>query len=67
MFFSSQAVDNLALLDIAAVKLALSGAMDDRIKELRDMLKQTRRTTRQTTPSTQTLTQLARKPISPIS
>jgi predicted nucleic acid-binding Zn-ribbon protein len=40
MFFSSQAVDNLALLDIAAVKVALSGAMDDRIKELRDMLKQ---------------------------
>lgn len=40
MFFSSQAVDNLALLDIAAVKVALSGAMDDRIKELREMLVQ---------------------------
>lgn len=38
MFVSSQTVDNLALLDVAAVNAALSGAFDDRIKELRGLL-----------------------------
>ena len=40
MFVSSQTVDNLALLDVAAVNAALSGAFDSRIKELRSLLDQ---------------------------
>lgn len=39
MFVSAQTVDNIALLDVAAVNAALSGAFDDRIKELRGILK----------------------------
>lgn len=38
MFVSSQTVDNLALLDVAAVNAALSGAFDSRIAELRGLL-----------------------------
>jgi hypothetical protein len=40
MFVSSQTIDNLALLDVAAVNAALTGAFDDRIKELRGLLQQ---------------------------
>ena len=39
MFIPAQTVDNLAILDVAAVNLALTGAFDDRIKELKELLK----------------------------